>query len=484
LFQKLKFWNSLIVLFYRKLYCFETGEDMKIKMCVLFLVLVPGIFAQETGVSRPVSITPDKAVQMAIENNLSIKQAQIANEAKRRQAQTQWNLFIPTVDVGGTLGRLNNEPEATVLPLPPPYGPISMGGGPQWRLSGSLQLALNINFGLFAGLTQIVEEYQGGIITIEKAKLQMERDIRKAYYNMLLAKERITLLQESYANAGRQVAMAQANYRGGLIPEVSLLQVQVARENMKPQIDDAENAYRMAMASFAMFLGLPYDAEFELVPLPGNAAFIVLETQKLVSQAAANKPDIEELRRSLAALKAQKMVLFYSIYTPTLSLGFNMDPTFQGDPLKDSWFKGDSWKQQSGMFRMTLAWRLNGLFSFTREAQSYQALEDAVKAMELGMKQAIQGTEVEVYNIIMQLEKTRTTAETQQLTVNLAERTLRLSETAYRNGLKQFIEVQNDELALRQARLGVLQQNYAYLMGLLDLEYALGVPFGSLNTQK
>jgi outer membrane protein TolC len=458
---------------------------MKTKMCVLFLALVPGIFAQEVGASRPVSITPDKAVEMAIENNLSIKQAQTTNEAKRRSAQTPWNQLLPTVEVAGTLGRLNNEPQATVLPLPPALGgPISLGGGYQWRLLGSLQITLNLNAAIPAGLKRIVEEYQAGKITVEKAKLQLERDIRKAYYNLLLARERITLLQESYANAGRQVAMAQANYRGGLIPEVSLLQVQVARENMKPQIDEAENAYRMAMAAFAMFLGLPYNAEFELVSLPGNAEFIVLEAQKLISQAAEHKPDIEELRRNLAALNAQKTVLFYSLYTPTLSLGFNMDPTFQGDPWKDSWFKGDLWKQQSGMFRITLGWRLNALFPFTQEAQSYKALEDAVKAMELGMKQAIQGTEVEVYNIIMQLEKTRTTAQAQQMTVNLAERTLRLSETAYRNGLKQFIEVQNDELALRQARLGVLQQNYAYLMGLLDLEYALGVPFGSLSTKK
>jgi outer membrane protein TolC len=133
------------------------------------------------------------------------------------------------------------------------------------------------------------------------------------------------------------------------------------------------------------------------------------------------------------------------------------------------------------MFRITLAWRLNALLPFTTEYQNYRAMDDAVKAMELGLLQAARGTEVEVYNIILQLEKTRTTAEAQRLTVELAERTLRLSETAYRNGLKQYIEVQNDELALRQARLEQVRQSYDYRKGLLDLEYATGVPFGSLG---
>jgi outer membrane protein TolC len=444
------------------------------------LVIVP-CFAQEAA-NQVLSITPDKAVEMAIENNLSLRQAQLGNEAKARANNTPWNVFIPTVEIGGTLGRLNKKPEAQELPLPPILGgPISFGGSPQWRLSGSLQLSLTLNIGTFTGLKQTVEEYQAGRITIEKAKLQLERDVRKAYYNILLAREQIALLRESFANAERQVAIAAANFRGGMIPEVNLLQVQVARENMKPQIDEAENAYRMVMASFAMFLGLSYDAVFELEPLSGNVEFIVLEAQDLISQAAANKPDIEELRRKLAALKIQKTALFYNLYTPSLILGFNMDPTFQRDPMKDSWFNSNYWNQQSGMFRITLFWRLNALLPFTREHLDYQAMNDAVKTMEIGLSQAVQGTEVEVYNIIMQLEKTRTTAEAQQMTVRLAERTLRLSETAYRNGLKQYIEVQNDELALHRARLGALQQNYNYLMGLLDLEYAVGVSFGTLG---
>ncbi|GHV84925.1 hypothetical protein AGMMS50230_05330 [Spirochaetia bacterium] len=453
----------------------------------LFLVLAPLVFAQETRSteprsSGPLAITPDKAVEMAIDHNLSLQQAQIGNEAKRRAAQTPWNVFIPTVEVAGTLGRLNKAPQATVIPFPAPIGTVTMGeASPQWRLSASLQATLNLNVGTFMGIKQTVEEYHAGLVTVEKAKLQLERDIRKAYYSMLLAKEQIALLRDNYDNAERQVTMAQANYRAGLIPEVNLLQVQVARENMRPRIDEAENAYRMAMASFALFLGLPYDTEFELAALPGTVTFITLEAQDLITQAASKKPDIEELRRRLSALKAQKTALFYTLYTPTVSLGFNMDPTFGGDPFKDKLFERSQWKQQSGMFRVTLAWRLNALIPFTVEHQSYLAMGDAVKSLDLGLSQAVQGTEVEVYNIIMQLEKTRTTTEAQRMTVELAERTLRLSQTAYQNGLKQYIEVRNDELALSEARLGALQQNYNYLMGLLDLEYAIGAPFGTLS---
>jgi outer membrane protein TolC len=382
------------------------------------------------------------------------------------------------VEIGGTLGRLNEAPQGMSL-----MG-VTIGGGPQWRLSGSLSATLNLNIATFESMKKTRLDYEAGLISIEKSRLQLERDVRKAYFNMLFLREQINLLDNSLANAQRRVNMAQANYRAGLIPEVSLLQARVAVENLRPQISEAENGHKMAMASFAMYLGLPYDTLFELSEIPGNVEFITLDTVELISRAAANKPELAELKKSLQGLQSTRKSTFFNLYTPTLSLGYTMDPTFGGDPWKDDVFDSSLWSQSSGMFRITLGWRLNGLFPFTQEHQALKSLDDSIRAMNLDLARTVQGTEVEVYNIVLQLEKTRTQAEAQRLTVDLAERTYLLSEQAYRAGIKEFLEVQNDELALRQARLNLLQQNYAYLMGLLDLEYAIGVPFGTLGEKK
>jgi outer membrane protein TolC len=448
-------------------------------LCAALLFLAASLIsAQETG---PVRLSSNEAVELAVQNNLGLKQEQTGNAAKKRASDLRWNALIPTVEVGGTLGRLNKAPQGMTLPFPPPVGPITTPGSPQWILSGSLSATLNLNIGTFINMKKTRLDYEAGLISVEKARLVLERDVRKAYFNILLAKESIALLNDSLANARRRVDMAQANFRAGLIPEVSLLQARVALENLKPTIDDAENGHKMAMAQFAMFLGLPYNTQFELTEIPEDAAFIPLDTSELIAKAAANKPDIAELKKTIQSLQSQRKSTFFSLYTPTLSLGYTVDPSFGGDPWKDDVFDSSLWSQQSGMFRITLGWRLNGLFPFSQEGQALKALDDSIRAMNLGLAQAVQGTEVEVYNIVLQLEKTRTQAEAQRLTVELAEQTYRLSEQAYRSGLKEFLDVQNDELAMRQARLNMLQQNYAYFTGLLDLEYAIGVPFGTLG---
>ncbi|MDR3145633.1 MAG: TolC family protein, partial [Treponema sp.] len=284
--------------------------------------------------------------------------------------------------------------------------------------------------------------------------------------------------------AERRVAMARANYQSGLIPEVNLLQAQVAMENLKPTIDQAENGLKLSMASFANNLGLPYDAQFELAPVTEETAFIPLDVAELISRAASGRPDILELKQSILLLQSTRKQTFYQLYSPTLSLSWNADPTFAKDPWKDNWFKADDWSQSSGMFRVTLGFRLNTLFPFTSEGQGLKTLDDNLRNLNITLAQTIRGTEIEIYNTILTLEQARNTVEAQNLTVELAERTYRLTEEAYRAGLTELLEVQNADLELHKARIGVLEQQYTYIRGLIDLEYAVGVPFGTLSAGK
>ncbi|MDR1300860.1 MAG: TolC family protein [Treponema sp.] len=438
-------------------------------LAVCFLWSVP-LFSQEVR-----TISPKEAVDLAIQSNLGLESSRVSTTTKKRKVDTAWNVFIPTVEIGGSLMRSNVA--STVSPLSPV--PI-----PQWHVAGSLQIALNLNFALFEGMRNLQLEYESGLISYEKAKAQLERDVRKSYYQMLLVQENITLLKENFAAAERRVEMARANYRAGLAPELTLLQAQVTMENMKPTIDQAENGLKVSMAQFAMTLGLPYNTQFALIPLVDDTAFIPLDVADLISRAASGKPEIQELRQSILSLESARKRTFYQIYTPTLSLSWNADPTFQGDPWKDSWFMEDGWKQQSGMFRLTLGFRLNGLLPFSTEAQGLKDIDDTLSDLNIKLAQAIRGTEVEIYNTILSLEQTRVTVEAQRLTVDMAERSYRLTEQAYRAGLNDLLEVQNAELELRKARLGVLEQQFNYLKSLIDLEYAIGAPFGTMSNTR
>jgi outer membrane protein TolC len=455
--------------------------------CPLFL------FAQENPpqVSPPAQqLNIEDAVQMAIENNLSLQVSGIELGTKKRKSDYAWNRFIPEVSLSGTLAGLNKKPEAMELPLhmhlpdgTPVYQNVPMGGANQWNLSGSLSVDLTLNFALFEGMKNLKLDYQAGLITYDNAKKQLERDIRKTYNNILLMEAGIQLAKEGLSSAEQQVAMARANYLAGLAPELTLLQAQVAMENLKPTIIEMENGLSVLQSSFAFTLGLPFGTVLQLSPIE-TPDYIDINLNDFISQASNVKPEILALKQNIAVVQSAQKAAKFQAYTPQIILGWNADPAFQGKLGEDSLFMKDGWKQQSGMFRVTIAMSLNALLPFTTTGVQLQELDDTVNTLNLNLVQLIRGTEIEVYQTVLLLEKSRSNMEALQLTENMALQSYRLTEEAYRSGGVDFLQVQSALLEYQKAQNAVLGESFNYLSGLIDLEYAIGVPFGTLSGEK
>ena len=64
--------------------------------------------------------------------------------------------------------------------------------------------------------------------------------------------------------------------------------------------------------------------------------------------------------------------------------------------------------------------------------------------------------------------------ETQDKNVSLAERAYQISTVRYKEGTSSQLEVQNADIALRQARLNRLQTVYSYLITRYELEQMIG----------
>jgi len=471
---------------------------MTLPRIIVLAVLVgtaisPSLFAQTAGVpADTVRVDVAKAVELALSNNTGLESARIDIAMKERKIDTQWNVFVPSVDVGLTLARMN---EATTAGGVAPVGAFTTVGGmkiydsvaaysvevPQWSLSTSLSASLTLNYALFEAMRNLRLDLDAGKITLEQAKFKLERDVRKSYYSILLLKENIALMDENLVAALRRVTQAEANYRAGFVPELTVLQAKVASENLKPAIAELKNGLESSLAAFAMNLGYPRGTKVELEGFgAGDFAGVDLDGDALVARAASGKLDVLALRQSLLLLESAKKLTWYQLYTPSLTLGFNVDPTLS-DPWGNSWFEGDNWKQRSGMLRMTLGFRLNGLLPPSKEALGLVDLDDNVRKLNAALALTIRGSELEIDSLLLKLAKSKSGIATLGLNVELAGKAYSLSEEAYRAGAKDILDVQNQELELRKAQLEVLKEKFNYLTGLIDLEYAVGVPFGTIS---
>lgn len=417
---------------------------------------------EDTGAAAELTVDADRAVELALRYNLGLKGDQLDLVKKRRAMRTVWNSFIPTVGVSTTLNRFNNEPSLT----------MQMSGVTQWGLSAALDFNLMLNLALFDGITTTQIAYESGLLSYEQARKQLERDVRKQFYNLLLMQENRKLFLQQIRAAEDRYRQSEINYRNGLVPELSMLSAQVAWENLKPALESMDLGYDQALAGFKMTLGLSQDTVLEL---EGAIAAdpVELSADPLIDEYLAGRLDIASLLYQMKSLEVAKRAIISQAYTPNLILGLNYDPALAGDPWETSWFNTDNWAQSSGMFRLTVAMNLEGFLPGSKTRVALADMEEDRRSMQLGLMQAIEGAEMEISSLVKSLNKSRSSMATLRLNVELADRAYRMAEEAYRAGSRELLEVQNAEIELNKANYELLKEKYNYVTGLLDLEYAL-----------
>ncbi|RKX87625.1 MAG: TolC family protein [Spirochaetes bacterium] len=446
-------------------------------------VLVLYLFSITIISAETVVLDIDKSVELALENNLGLKSSRIDVDIKKRASDLSWNRFIPTVQVSSTMMRWNQEQSGNILMVDPTS---SLGFGlydrvisssydlPRWGLSAGLDFSLNLSYALFKEMKGTKLDYEAGLISYEIALKQLQRDVKKNFYNILVFEENLWLMEQNIEAANSRLEQAKINYSNGLVPELSVLSAQVGYENLKPAFSEMKLGYETMLNGFKMLLGIDLDTN---ISLEGDIVInpIELDTEKLTGYFLGGRLDIKSMNKTVQSLENAKAGLQLQTMTPMLMFGLNFDPAFQNDPLENNWFKdiGDNWSQQSGMFRITLAMSLDSFLPWSKTQVGIKDMEDGITQLKLGIAQANVGAEMEIKTIVMKLNKSMEQLETLILNISLAYEAYRLSQEAYDAGSKELLEVKDAERDLNTAKLEVLKEKYNYITGLLDLEYAL-----------
>jgi len=442
---------------------------------LLLFAAAPFLQARE-----PLDLDVDTAVALALRSNLGIEAEQLSLEMKRLLKDTAYNVFYPQILAGASLSRMNEGPSAVPMLLPGPsigyYTPPHT-----FSLGTSVSATLPLSISMIHGIRLVRQDYQAGLLGLETARKKLALAVRKSFYSLLVLEEAIALAEQNLAAASTRYDQARANYRAGLVDEYSLLAAQVAKESIRPAVEEARNGRGTALLAFKMDLGLDYDGEIRLTGSV-EPAVLSLDAKALTARRLSENPDV--LALVLAGQIAEERVrLQNSALYPNLSLMYSMDPTFGGDPFGDSWFSGD-WSQRTGMLRIGLSLSLDSLLPDSRARNEIRRAEIDRETIRIRLSQALRGTELEVRRIVMNLDKSAKAIRALESNVRLADKANRMGQEAYRAGLREYSQIETTELALREARLNLLREKYNYLAGLLDLEYTLNTSLEKMEGTK
>jgi len=434
-------------------------------LAILALGLLLGCGRTALGQEK-LRLTLEKSIELALSQNpfyLASQQRVDAAQAQVREAAAQ---FFPSLNAQG---QQNLDEKVFVLEFPS----MIPGGRPQrvaldftkdYQLSLALSVPLYTGGRLTAGYKSAKLNYLSSQESARQTTQETVFNVKRGFYNYLLAKELVRVSEEALALAERLLQNIRNMYEVGMSSRLDLLRADVRVANLKPPVIQAHNSLALAEISLKTLLGLDVAQPVEIV---GEMTYAPVEVDldESIAQSLANRPELNQLLYQ-KQMAGEMIKIAKADYLPTIAISGNYN--FWADNLN---FKRDNW-QSFYAFNLVLNIPIfNGLRTPAKVAQS-KAL---IRELEHTEKGLVNNIKFEVQAAYLNLNQAKESLLSQEKNVDAARESVRVAELNYGEGLITITDVGSAQVALSEARINYLRAIYDYAISLAQLDKAMGV---------
>ncbi len=420
---------------------------MKKLFSILVLsVLATGLFAEE------LTVTVEQAVELAMQNNIQVHQAERTLAQAQRSNRNSWNSASPSINA------------STSLQIP-----LMENADMSVSVSGSARLSLTPS--LYTSIRSAKLQLEQGEITYEDALRSVELNVRKIFYSLLLSEQTIETQKRSMEAAKRQYETNLAKYNRGQLSELDLFSSQVNYESKMPAVENQENQLVNSMESFKQLLGVNRDVKLNLKgSLEGFSNFDEEKVQVNLSEISA----IKKLEKQIESAENQLLATRFGAYGPTLSASYSIGAR---QTLKE----GQEFKMTNHSVSLGVAIPLDGYLPWSNGAMSIANQKDSLASLKENLEAQKRSTQLSIENSLRTIRQAKSQLKSLEATANLAQKTYDLTQIAYNQGSRDLNSLRNAEDSLISSKTQLQSQNYTLVNAILELENTLGVPFGSLS---
>lgn len=461
---------------------------MYYKIILIIIIILNGatIISGTANQDSPIELDVETAVAIALRNNLGIKSARYDLQKLKWAMATSWNTFIPVVELSSTLTDIHDaiieDQKADIREqfdntgidyTDDMYDTIQKG-----RVYANFNLTLTINACMVFEIAQTIIDWNNGRLSMAMTQSSLERDIKKAYYHLIILRENINIMEENVHVGQKRFAIAKQKYANQLISELDLLQVHYYGEDQALQLLDMQNKYDNALLGFKQVLQLKENVDLHLTSSIEIGDYTDLS--HINDKIPGSIDDNLEVQLQQAALKTliNKRNAAIALLTPSFNVSLLFDPTYgKNDPLgkDDGWFNdvSDNWRQNAGNISLTLSMPVSVFVPFSKEQMNIINTNFDIKKQKLLITEAGDEVKRQVTATLRTIEAAYKSINVLELQIKRAQKLYLLIEASYNSGIKTLLEVKEAERELNTARLQLLQSKYDYMNEIITLEYLL-----------
>jgi outer membrane protein TolC len=436
------------------------------KKQILILCLAASLSFFSTAQTGARTITIDDAVNLALQNNLEIKQSKMDLDLLAKKNQYSWNSVSPSISASG--GFNGNTP---------------LGDG-DTSFSYSLGASLNLTLtpALRTTMKKALLDYQSGQASLETTKRKIELSVRKTFYSLIYFNDNLEIQQRSLETAKQTYEANQVKYKQGRLAELQLLNSQYNYEKKIPDVENLKRNYQSNIDSFKLLLGLALEDEITLEGKLDEAVSVHFD--ETILQASLNSIEenaqIKALKQQIISTENTIQATKLSSYAPTVS--FSVSENTNGSSKENPMAGKDAWEPSSSLsYGVTVRVPLDGYFPWSSGKLNVASSEEALQKLKMNLEQTRTQTTLAVKNSYNSILQALTQLELLEKNVELTQKTYDMSKNAYNMGSVDLLSLQQAEDNLYSARYNVQNQKYTILTSILTLEDTLGLPYGTLG---
>ncbi len=396
---------------------------------------------------------------MAVEKNPNLQAFLHSGRGAMARIGVNKSAYWPTADLNGSIQRSYSEGQS---------GSSRSGLLLPSTTSTSTDAAVSAQYTLWdsglrkASVASAQAAYGASDATYQATVQDLALNVESAYYAVEGAQWNLQVAQETAKQTGFHLEMAQAQHQVGLVPLSDVLQASTSNANATLGTIQAQSSVTSAMASLAVFMGLPADAAFEIEATDRDTRLPELpDWRSGRERALAGLPEIKAAFETAESLRfAIKQT--EASYLPSVSASGTAGRFDAGSwPNRNEWSAGLS-------IRIPL---------FTGFARTYQVLQakEAWEGSKMNLETTKLTSEKAAYDARTQLATALQSVNAAQTLVQSAQENSDVAEGQYKNGLGSMTNVVDATTALSGAKYQLISARLAVLTALATWKRTTGL---------
>jgi outer membrane protein TolC len=420
---------------------------------------VPPTTPSQTEGELP-EITLDQLIQMAVENQPSMRASQAARDAASANLGIAQAAYFPTVATALTYNRGTNNiaqgiSAATGNPISRHVSDISVN-------NQNYAVSFNQNvFNSFQREWQVEsarENLNASNLDLSTTRQNIILSVEQAYYSYILALHLVAVQQEAVNANTQNLNQVKGFFEVGTRPKIDVTQAQVQLANAQLALVQARNQVDTTLAAFKNALGVPDLPPFRLkeeLEIPATVGSL----DDSIRTALSNRTELQAAQARIRSAEASLTVARRN-FLPTLAATANWSYRGQDLPLAPNWTAGLS---------LTVPVLNPPLFSQLNQVAANLASAQANE--EITRQNVILDVQQNYANLVGARESIRTS----ELAVQAARESLELAQGRYQVGVGPLIDITNAQLALTQAEDQNIQSIVNFKLAEAGLRKATGL---------